>query len=201
MTEPGNDERPPLVFTAEEDVLRQHYLRYWGQARDVMLLEGDASRPEVGRLLIIQFQPGPDVTIYATLGMSHSPMDGASADHRVELFLPVTRPAESIYYHLTALALYPFEHRTLFASGQTVRGDESIIEGSVLTSVLLHSPDYLPPGFRIVEGTGYHVEPLWVIPISETERRYKTENGLAALKRIWLEKAVELGDLSRPPAV
>jgi Suppressor of fused protein (SUFU) len=172
---------------------------YWDVSGGKKPLTGVSERPPVS---------GRPFTILSTLGMSCQRMpgveqagEGAASRARIELALATTLPSPQAARIFLWLAQFPWREVTWFGSGHSIpwyhepstfplgSGNEAIL--------LLDDPSRLPgPEVPRLDGFAAGREPvrwLWVIPISERERRLARERGsaslitqLAAQRRSWV---------------
>jgi Suppressor of fused protein (SUFU) len=160
---------------------------YWDVSGGKQPLTGVSERPPI---------PNRPYTVLSTLGMSCQRMpvveqtgEGASSRARIELALATTMPSAQAARIFLWLAQYPWREVTWLGAGHSIPwyhdpatfplggGNEAIL--------LLDDPGRLPgPDTPRLDGFRSADEPvrwLWVVPISERERRLAAERGSASL--------------------
>jgi Suppressor of fused protein (SUFU) len=172
---------------------------YWDVSGGKQPLAGVSERP-----------PGPHrpFTVLSTIGMSCQRMpvveqtgDGAVGRARVELALATTMPSAQAARIFLWLAQFPWREVTWFGTGHSIAWyhDASTfpLGGDNEAILLLDDPSRLPgPDVPRLDGfaaAGEKVRWLWVVPITERDRRFAAERGsaslvnqLAAQRRSWV---------------
>ena len=161
--------------------------QYWDASAGKQPAIGVTERPPASR------RP---YTVLSTVGMSCQRMpvveqvlDDPSGYSRIELALATTMPSAQAARVFLWLATYPWNAVTWFGPGHSVRwyhepatfplgrGGEAVL--------LLDSPGMLagpqPPDLSGFSFGGDPVRWLWIVPISEAERKLAKEGGSAAL--------------------
>jgi len=95
------------------------------------------------------------------------------------------------YYH----AGPPIQHLDL---GHTVPIGEPWLPGSSCDHLLVSLPYPFGPDLESCSWDGGHARLLWMLPITDAEREYKTQNGLDALEERLEQAAVHPTDGGRP---
>lgn len=147
-------------------------------------------------------RPGRDYTVLSTIGMSCQRMptvelyeDDVSAFTRIELAVATTLPSQRVGSVFPWLAQYPWRSVTWFAPGDVVKWyheartfplNESGPNASRWEGVLLlDDPGRLggplAPQMSGFDFGGDPVKWLWLVPITDEERRYAKEQGSDAL--------------------
>jgi hypothetical protein len=172
---------------------------YWDVSGGKQPLVGVSERPPVAQ------RP---FTVLSTVGMScqRMPMveqtgEGAAGRARIELALATTLPSTAAARIFLWLAQYPWREVTWLGSGHSVpwyhEASTFPLGGGNEAVLLVDDPSRLPgPDVPRLDGFAAGQEPvrwLWVIPISERERRMAAERGsaslvthLAAQRRNWV---------------
>jgi hypothetical protein len=85
--------------------------------------------------------------------------------------------------------------------GHTMALGEPWVENSQCNCALVSLPYPLGPDFEICNTKNSHVHVLWVLPITESERAFKVENGLEAIESAFDKCALPYWDFTRPSVV
>lgn len=172
---------------------------YWDVSGGKAPTVGVSERPPV---------PRRPYTILSTVGMSCQRMpaveqtgDGAAARARIELALATTMPSAAAARIFLWLAQYPWREVTWLGSGHSIAWYHEPatfpLGGGNDAVLLLDDPARLPgPEVPRLDGFRSSNEPvrwLWIVPISERERRLARERTsvslvtqLAAQRRSWV---------------
>jgi hypothetical protein len=195
----------------DEEILR-HYRHHWGEPLRYFFGAPKAVYPP-GPIRVAEFAPeigdSTRIYVYATIGMSRYPMpypanwNEEKPERRVELLMYASRETPDAADVIAGLAVYPFFNRTFLGVGHRVSGPKGggIIEGSLMTDVLLAPALSEPQALRAMHIGGYHVDILWVVPIHPTERAYANEHGWRKLIELFSDAEVDSTDFFRESAV
>jgi hypothetical protein len=160
---------------------------YWDVSGGKQPLAGVSERPATAQ------RP---YTVLSTLGMSCQRMpvveqtgEGAAGRARVELALATTMPSAQAARIFLWLAQYPWREVTWLGAGHSIPWyhDASTfpLGGGNDAILLLDEPARLPgPDAPRLDGFRAGDEPvrwLWIVPITERERRFAAERGSASL--------------------
>jgi hypothetical protein len=150
----------------------------------------------------------PDTVVLATVGMA------ARAQHLPkEASCPSAKPrTESVMYSrkdsvrdaaalLEDLAEYPAREQTFLHWWHALPLGRAIALGSGLSSVFLSFPDFMSSEFATFTAERKRVDILWVIPISEAERKVFDARGANKLEELLESKEVPLADFARASTV
>jgi hypothetical protein len=150
---------------------------------------------------VLRFEPIPGERAYLTLGMARHPMTGSaesvlSADGpRAELMLHVRDPTDEhaeIWRKLAVLAAAPAVEGVVYAGGMTMDIGEPLVAASACVGVVVvDSP------LRPVAGPSGDVSILQVLPATSNELAWCRVHGSAALRERWLDRDIDLLDLTR----
>jgi hypothetical protein len=156
---------------------------------------GPATR-DLPELRIAEFAPGPKTSlwVYATIGSSH-----ADTDPRLE-FVLVAPAQDSRNVELTTMTAW-YHQRERLGLGHTFPIGEPWLPGSSCTSMLVSLPYPFGPELEMCELPDGDVRVLWLLPITEAEKRYKNTAGLEALEQRFDEKELEYWRPDRASAV
>ena len=171
------------------------------EAHLVSVLGHDSGRASVSflgtdRVDVLRF--GPDsagLVRYATVGMSRSPMSGASEllteGPRAELLLSVRGTHDTVLRRLGALAASPSVEGLVITPGSGLDLGEPLWDGGRFSAVLVGEPGGLVPD--LAHGTG-DVQFLPLLPMTANEAAWKRVHGAAALEERWLAQGIDLRD-------
>jgi hypothetical protein len=172
---------------------------YWDVSGGKQPLAGVSERPAVAQ------RP---FTVLSTIGMSCQRMpvieqtgEGASGRARIELALATTMPSPQAARIFLWLAQLPWREVTWLGNGHTIpwyhEASTFPLGGGNEGVLLLDDPARLPgPDVPRLDGFAMAGEPvrwLWIVPVTERERRLARERGsaslvtqLAAQRRSWI---------------
>jgi hypothetical protein len=172
---------------------------YWDVSGGKQPLTGVSERPPVAQRRF---------TVLSTIGMSCQRMpvieqtgEGAASRARIELALATTMPSAQAARIFLWLAQFPWREVTWLGAGHSVpwyhEPSTFPLGGGNEAVLLLDDPSRLPgPEPPLLDGFTAGDEPvrwLWIVPISERERRLARERGsgslvtqLAAQRRSWV---------------
>lgn len=160
---------------------------YWDAGGDRLPMIGVTERPPTNE------RP---YSVLSTVGMSSQRMpvveqyvDDVSQYGRIELALASTLPSQNAARIFLWLAQYPWRAVTWFGPGHSVKWyhqpDTFPLGGGYEGVLVLSDPDRLPgPQAPDLSGFSFGGDPvhwLWVLPITEEERRLAKERGSASL--------------------
>ena len=67
-----------------------------------------------------------------------------------------------------------------------------------LTALYTTAPSYLPHEAQIFHAPGYHVQIVWLVPITDAEAAYLHMHGWLAFEKVLEDHDLDLADLNRP---
>jgi hypothetical protein len=161
--------------------------RYWDVSGGRQPLAGVSERPAT---------PRRPYGVLSTVGMSCQRMpgieqtgDAAAGRSRIELAIATTMPSASAARIFLWLAQYPWREMSWLASGQILPWYHEPatfpLGGGNAAVLLTDDPGALPgPEVPDLSGFSFSEEPvrwLWLIPVSERERLFARDRGLASL--------------------
>jgi Suppressor of fused protein (SUFU) len=140
------------------------------------------------------------VAVYATLGSSRYTIPDRATEHRVEFVLGLEPEQDDVAGPLAALGLYSQREGVALNHGDTVPADKPLWPGTDMARFLITRPrpDFLS---AIEVAGGVHVEFLSAIPMYESERAFKAEQGVDALITYWKQNDVPFWSSERYEAV
>jgi len=194
----------PPPWRADRRSIRQvekHYRRYFEGHESGRF---DSTPGPIGDRLsgleILRFGPGPrtETWVYATLGASAVRSDA----HGTEFFL-LSPDSQDI--HCETLTMTAFYHagemEQRLGLGHTVPIGRPWCPGSMCDHLLVSLPYPFGPALEECTVRGGHVQVLWLLPITESERDFKAEHGLEALEERFEEAELEYWNPTRKPTV
>lgn len=156
-----------------------------------------------GSLQVVRFpgQPVPDVSCYATLGLSeHVLAMPRGREVRQELvFCAYDRfPAGDVASFLMSFgeSLVP-GHRALLR-GDVIGPGEAVIPGSSLNAVYASVPVVFDDSFGTYERSTPATVVVWLIPLSAAEAGFVRQKGWSAFEELLEDADPDLFDLERP---
>lgn len=184
------------------DQLLAHYRRQWPD-REVVSVhwtpEHMATRlPDLHIAKVIPALPGQP-WVFATIGAWRGT---ESEDHGTEFVAVARSEAAAVIAHLGQLAYYhagPRENR--LGVGHTLSIGEGWVPESPLDALLISLPYLWGPKLEHCQLEGRHIQVLWAIPIYESERVFRREQGLDALEQRFEDVSFDYLDPFRPPVV
>ena len=184
------------------DRILDHYRRFWGASRvdEVHWTPGHVGErlPDLHIAKVRPAQPG-EMWCFATIGAWQATEE---ASHGLEFVGAARSEAVSVLWHLALTAYYhagPPDYR--LDVGQTVSIGEGWVEGSTLDAILVSLPYPWGPDLEHCLLPERHIRVLWLLPISEAERRFAGTDGVEALERRFDDAAIDYLDPFRPSVV
>lgn len=177
------------------DEIRRHYDRFWGAERvnEVHWTPGPTANRLPG-LHVVKVRPGEQQPFwsFATIGAWQ-----ATTDELTGLEFVAAAPSEgaAVMLHLVQTAFYHAgvaDHR--LGVGHTVPIGEGWVEGSPLDHLLISRPHPWGPALEHCPVGDRHIQVLWLLPIHQSERDFKAEQGLEALERSLEEESIDYLD-------
>lgn len=193
-----------MSFLLDDNKVLEHYIRRWGKPITIHTFDSAEVSPSIRPLYIAVFSlPGDGLAMYASIGMSRAGMLDSETNtiHYAEIFMGVYEHFESLPKIMAMLATYPHNEKTFVAPEHTIPLGMPIVQNSSLTSVLFAIAYFDPPWFRGLDVDGKHIQFLWVIPLTEREREFKTKTGWNALGQMFENEQVVIGDVFRESAI
>ena len=156
---------------------------------------GPAAR-DLPELRVAEFAPGPKtgLWVYATVGASR-----ADVEPRLEFVLAAPAQHARNIELVTMTAWY--HRRERLGLGHTFPIGEPWLPGSLCTSMLVSLPYPFGPDLENCRLPDGDVRVLWLLPITEAEKRYKNTAGVEALEQRFDAAALEYWRPDRPSAV
>jgi hypothetical protein len=178
------------------DAVRELYIARWGEPSRRAAFQVAGLEAEVYKWDAKVTAEG--VALYATIGASSQAMPGRDAEHRVEYFLGLLPPRDTVASPLAALSLYSVREGVAVGHGDTVPADSSLWPGTDMRRFLVLRPlgDIISP---LDLPGGMHVEFLQAIPIFESELAYKARHGVEGLLKHWQGSNVAFWNPERLP--
>jgi len=110
-------------------------------------------------------------------------------EHPLEFVVLAPHPGESLIELVTMTTYYHHTHG--LGHGHTVPIGRPWIPGADCDHLLISRPYPLGPELEICDVADGHFHVVWLLPITESEKNYKIENGLEELEQRFEEKRVE----------
>jgi len=178
------------------EIREAHYQKYFGPLTEKVMHSTDMKPVHVD---IYQFPPTARRPFWTliTSGMSNDlqplPQEAAKfVSPRTELMMCVREPKPWMFSVLKGLAEMPFEDNTHLHWWHTVQNGQSMTaEPSLLTAFFFLPPYFEETGFDTLQLGGQKVDILWLVPITEAERKFATEHGSQALEDLMSQKELD----------
>jgi hypothetical protein len=190
----------PLAAARENTVIegvRKHFRRFFdGHACMEHTWDRGPAVRDLPELRIAEFTPGPKTGqwVYATLGASRK-----DDNPRLE-FVLIAPARDARNVELTTMTAW-YHRQERLGLGHTFPIGEPWLPGSSCTSMLVSLPYPFGPDLENCSLPDGDVRVLWLLPITEAERRYKKTAGLEALEQRFDAIALEYWRLDRASAV
>jgi hypothetical protein len=176
------------------DSLRRHYERHFG-------LEGQSMRFNKGPIeklhpdfFVLVIKPNQKINcwVYCTVGMSLDRED----ENLIELFCFSPKQDESVLELMTVAASY---HRNALPLNlhHTVNIGRPWIDNSKCDHGFISEPYTEGQGLEFFKFNEETIHCYWLIPITEAERDYHTENGCEALEQLFENGHLEYANPKR----
>ena len=152
---------------------------------------------------VIRVAPGPrsPLWIYVSAGCWDATRDG---EHGLEFLLAAPADDERHVLHLAMAAHYhcnPDDESYRLDHGHTVPIGEPWLPGSACDHLLVSLPYPFGPELEMCRWDGGHARLLWLLPITEAERDFRTEHDLEALEQRFDDVAIRYWEADRPSVV
>jgi hypothetical protein len=193
----------PVKASADLTAVRNHYVSHLGAPEDVVELSGnvDPSAP-LAKLEIACFAPSGlgSPVLYATCGISRV----ESSDKRRYEAMAIIRPqppkdaALALMKILGRVGLHVASGAAI-GRGAVLRDVEGLDALTALETLIVLPPLTMPLSFHRMKRADGEVEILWLVPISESEARYREERGPEALLERFALARADLSSWRRPP--
>ncbi|MEM6806826.1 MAG: suppressor of fused domain protein [Bacteroidota bacterium] len=182
-------------FAQYQSEFMQLYEEYFGESDTYFALDGEQGPPKG-----LYVRKGEQKFVFASLGMALFPMpqvemytERPGEIHRIELACMLSKgikeeDVQSMANYFGGQTSLPWDQITFLGEGHTILfplGEDSGFSAVLLTNTLSVLPKVELPDYRSSK-----VNLLWMIPITEAERKYALEKGSESLKK----KLDKLGD-------
>ncbi len=189
------------MFTHPDGFLEareSHYQQFFGALKHPVMHSTDLKPVHID---IYQFEPTSGRPFWTLIsgGMSNDrqiePVDcDERMSTRAEIMMYVQEPQGWMFNVLKGLAEMPFDNDTCLHWWHTVpNGKPMTAKPSLLTSYFFSPPYFEPQGFTDFHLDGDRVDFLWMIPITEAERKFAIKQGSRNLEQKMIE--VELSPI------
>lgn len=160
-------------------IIQKHYLDNWNQEGKSIVWEMGPMNDLDNHFSILEFEPRKDTNMwaYATCCLTDD-----FQENPIELFMFSPKKSMECIEILTALAFY---HKTEseLALWHTVNFGKGWFSGSKLTHGLISLPYLDGPNLENLELGEDLIKFYWLIPISESEAKFKDREGIEALEQ------------------
>jgi hypothetical protein len=148
-------------------------------------------------------QPVEDVSVFATIGLSHHVLSLPSGKAcRMELlFCCSDRFRQAALSALDTVASQILETHEALSQGAIVTRSGPLWPGSDLVALFVYSPVYFPDTFHVDRSSAPPTVIAWLIPITSEECRIVESRGWTALETLFEELEPDLFDLERSSIV
>ncbi|HEY3445997.1 MAG TPA: suppressor of fused domain protein [Myxococcales bacterium] len=150
---------------------------------------------------VLVFEPGPrtELWTYASLGGSSAMRPGRAK----EFFVLAPKPDPAHVELVTMTASYHADPDPSYglSYGHTVPIGEPVVPGSPCTHLLVSLPYLFGEELEVCDLDEFHVQILWLLPITPEELEYKKKHGLDALEERFEATELDYADLRRHSVV
>jgi len=160
-------------------VIRQHLKEFFaGHNSEEHIWALGPALDELPELRVVEFAPGPktNLWVYATIGTWK-----VRKDPQLE-FIIAAPESDQRHVELLFMAAWYHGHQRL-GIGHTLPIGEPWLHGSNCEFFLVTIPYPFGPELEVCNFPDRHVHVLWLLPITETERKFKIQEGLEALEQ------------------
>lgn len=170
-----------MIDSGIREVVREHYVSRWGQPLREAEFRRDDQTIEVYKWNLEHAPEG--VVLYATIGGCDRPVGPLESEHRVELFTGLLPEEDNVARYLSMLLTSSEPANPHLLDGHTINYQEPIWEGTEVSGFLILEP--LTAIIPQLQGDGFHVHFLQVIPMFPTELAFKAKYGVDRLLALW----------------
>jgi len=178
--------------------LKQHYEGYFGTLGKRLDLGVDPHKKLHPDFYILEFglNHKHDFWVYCTVGMAL----GMDEENLIELFIFSPKKDESLVELLTVVVSY-HQNDTPLNLHHTFNIGRAWLDNSKCEYGFISLPYLDGPELEIFNYKEDYIHCYWVIPITESEREFKMENGCDALENLFENKGIGYLDPDREPLV
>ena len=196
--------RHPVIRRAAVDRELEAHVRLFFSSHAIAVLHDDPDAPVhdvLPRFRVLEVAPREGLSrwTYVSLGA----WEATRRQRRGIEFLTITRGQDRAQVRMLAMTAYyhanPEDPTYRLGLGHTVPIGEPIAPGSKLDHQLLSLPYPLDAEFAVCHPSGFHVDFLWLLPISESEKTFRHEVGLDELEQRLERARIDYTDPLRPP--
>lgn len=189
---------PPIIFDHIERYLGQVDGR-WGNTAD-----GDPSPFQVvrcaGRVI--------DTTFFCTLGLGNYPLPNLRPVNKITrqeilIAVPEAFGTRNVPALLQQLGIIAIRRKRPLMRGEIMMGTNPVFSEWPFRGLYVSHPFVVGDNAftECVREDGKHVQFAWLAPIHQQEIDYARKYGHAKLEALFAERAIDLVDLNRPPAI
>lgn len=179
------------------ELLKQHLEANWGQSTDEKLRVPDPHGKMSVDFSVLEFPPSDKhgFWIYSTLGMSTD-----TPEKLIELHAFSQKQDAGLVELLTVTASF-HRNNTSLGLHHTVNFGQPWQEGSACSFGFISLPYMDGEDLEIFNFKDKHLHNLWLLPITESEKNYKIENGWDALEQCFDDNGLDYLNPQRPSCV
>ena len=192
----------PALTSAQEALVRHVTAFFDGHEIDVEPFTEGPIEERVPGFVVVHAAPGPRTSMHTYV--SCGTWDAMHVDEHGLEFCIVAPQADDC--HRLYLAMNAFYHANPDPSfrldvGHTVPLGDPWLPGSKLDHWLISLPYPYGREFELCEWEGGHARILWMLPITESERDFRSAHGLEALEQRFDDAELPYWDPDRAPVV
>jgi Suppressor of fused protein (SUFU) len=144
----------------------------------------------------------PNVTVISTVGLSRFELASSTSEKtiRQELFMmfrdgEVPKNGAAVIHQIVAGHLY---HRAAVLRGEVLRKEGVVFPDTNFVGLYATLPVYYPDKMWTCNVNGDDVILCWLLPITDQESRFISQNGWSKFEALLEEAQFDLFDLNRP---
>jgi hypothetical protein len=174
--------------------LKQHLETNWGKSTDMKGQISDPLKKMSEDFFVLEFTPSDKHSfwIYSTLGMSTD-----TPSHLIELHVFSHKQDSALIELLTITASF-HRNNTSLGLHHTVNFGQPWQDDSTCSFGFISLPYMDGEALELFNFESGHLHNLWLLPITESERDYKMENGWDALEQQFEECGLDYLNPLRP---
>lgn len=183
-------------WSSRDELILEHDRRFWdGPRLEITTWDDWPMSERLPGFRIAKIHEGEGRWAYASIGAWRATSDD---DHGLEFVLAWPEEDPRALWQLGTTAYYhagPPTHR--LGHGHTVPTGQPWIDGSTIDHTLISTPYPWDPDLEHCQLPERHIQVLWLMPITESERDFKRTVGLDALEQRFEEAGIDHLDLYR----
>ncbi len=177
--------------------IRLHYETFFDREGEELTWPHGPARARLGPFRVLRVPPNDETALwtYASVGASAL---GAETE-ALEFVLLVPQPSDRAVELVTMAATY--HHAEKLATGHRLPIGEPWLPGATCRAFLVSRPYPFGATLEHLRVGARQIRVTWLLPITEAERRFAAQQGLAALEERFDDAHVEYWRLDRPSVV